>query len=80
MIVPWSERTNPGQNPKPLFKGASSPNPVSGTAQGATAHFSFVAAKAGKYALVCAFPGHAELGMWDTFIVKKGLKAPSLNT
>ncbi len=65
-------------NPTPAFKGASSPDPVSGTPPGSGANFHFVAAKVGKYRMVCAFPGHASLGMWDTMIVSKTAKTASL--
>jgi uncharacterized cupredoxin-like copper-binding protein len=30
-----------------------------------------VASKVGKYAIVCAVPGHAATGMWDAFTVVK---------
>jgi sulfocyanin len=53
------------------FKGASTPNPTSGTAKGKTEKFSFVANKVGTYAMVCAVPGHALAGMWDVFTVAK---------
>jgi uncharacterized cupredoxin-like copper-binding protein len=35
-------------------------------------HFSFVANKAGTYAIVCAVPGHAVAGMWDVLKVTRG--------
>jgi uncharacterized cupredoxin-like copper-binding protein len=41
-------------------------------------HFNFVPNKAGKYAIVCAVPGHAAGGMWDVFMVTKGGK-PSIH-
>ena len=57
------------------FRGAGSPNPVSGIGKGKTQRFSFTANKVGKYALVCAVPGHAAAGMWDVFQVTRGGKA-----
>jgi uncharacterized cupredoxin-like copper-binding protein len=65
-------------NPAPAFKGASSPDPVSGTPPGSGANFHFVAGTVGKYRMICAFPGHAALGMWDNFIVAKGAKTATL--
>ena len=61
----------------PAFQGASSPNPVSGTPAGQKQQFTFVATKAGKYALVCAVPGHVQAGMWDVLMVTKS-GAPSV--
>lgn len=51
------------------FKGSHSPNPANGVTKGVTQKFSFVAGKAGKYMMICAVPGHAQAGMWDTFVV-----------
>jgi len=58
----------------PAFQGASSPNPVSGTTPGQKQQFTFMATKVGKYALVCAVPGHVQAGMWDVLMVTKGGK------
>lgn len=77
VFEPWNENIN-SQSPKPAFAGAETPNGVAGLAPGAKASFHFKAAAAGKYRFLCAFPGHAQLGMWDTMIVQKGLKAPNL--
>jgi sulfocyanin len=57
------------------FPGAGSPNYRSGIGKGKTQRFSFMANKVGKYALVCAVPGHAAAGMWDVFQVTRGGKA-----
>jgi uncharacterized cupredoxin-like copper-binding protein len=64
-------------SPKPAFKGAETPKPSAGTAPKAKATFTFVASTAGTYRLACGVPGHAALGMWDTFIVKKGITTPT---
>jgi sulfocyanin len=77
VFEPWGENIN-SQTPTPAFPKAETPNPVAGTAPGGKESFSFKASKAGKYKFLCAFPGHAQLGMWDTMIVKSGLKAPSV--
>jgi sulfocyanin len=70
-ITPWSDRTSTSGFAT-AFKGASTANPTSGTTAGTTQTFSFVASKAGKYALVCAVPGHETAGMWDVFMVTSG--------
>lgn len=70
LFTPYNKRTSTGRYPL-AFKGATSPNATSGVAKGKTQKFSFVANKAGTYALVCAVPGHAIAGMWDTFVVAK---------
>jgi sulfocyanin len=62
----------------PAFTGASSPNPTAGSPSGATSTFSFIAAKAGKYLLVCAVPGHVAAGMWDNVVVSKAAKVGSI--
>jgi sulfocyanin len=51
------------------FKGAASPNPTTGIAAGTTQRFTFMASKAGTYALVCGVPGHEQAGMWDVLKV-----------
>jgi uncharacterized cupredoxin-like copper-binding protein len=77
VFEPFGENMN-SQSPKPAFPKAETPNPVAGTAPGGKYAFTFKATKPGKYRFMCAFPGHAQLGMWDTMFIKKGLKAPSV--
>jgi len=77
VFEPFKENMN-SQNPLPAFKGAQSPSPVAGTAPGSGANFHFVANKAGKYRIICAYPGHAALGMWDVLMVKPGIKSASV--
>jgi plastocyanin len=76
VITTYSKRTS-STGLTPVFRGASTPNPTSGTAKGKTVGFTFVANKVGKYAIVCAVPGHDVGGMWDVFMVTKGGK-PSI--
>lgn len=58
------------------FKGANSPNPSQGITSGhAPQTVTFTANKAGTYAIVCAVPGHAAAGMWDTLKVANQAKA-----
>ena len=53
----------------PAFSGANTPNPTSGTPNGQTVSFTFVASTVGTYAIVCGVPGHAVAGMWDVLKV-----------
>jgi alcohol dehydrogenase (cytochrome c) len=52
----------------PSFEGSSVENPSTGIANSTTS-FDFVADRQGRYALVCAVPGHATMGMWVWFEV-----------
>ena len=74
VVTLYNKRTSVSGFPL-AFPGARSPNPVSGIGKGKRQRFSFKATKVGKYALVCAVPGHAEAGMWDVFQVTRGGKA-----
>jgi plastocyanin len=56
-------------NPKPVFPGAETTNPIDGGAPGSKQTFHFKVTKPGKYRIVCAIPGHAALGMWDWLVV-----------
>ncbi len=77
IITPWSQRQAAGFTK--AFNGAAIPNYSSGIHKGdPAAHFSFEASKAGKYAMVCAVPGHNDLGMWDQFDVVSGLAKPEV--
>lgn len=58
----------------PVFPGAESPNPTGGTPAGGKATIRFVAAKSGKYLIICGFPGHALLGMHGVLNVTPGAK------
>ena len=53
----------------PAFPGAQIKNPQAGITKGQTATVQFMAAKAGKYLMICGFPGHALLGMYANFVV-----------
>lgn len=72
VVEPWGENYNTPQ-PKAAFPGAETKLAVDGTAPGSGQTLTFKALKPGKYRVVCAVPGHAALGMWDTLIVQKGL-------
>jgi hypothetical protein len=71
LITPYDKRNSTGTYPL-AFHGASSTNPTTGTNKGTIEHHSFVAGKVGKYAIVCALPGHEPAGMWDVLVVKSG--------
>lgn len=57
---------------EPVFAGAVTPNPTSmteSTMPGESDTITFVADRAGEYALVCYVVGHAAAGMWMPFTV-----------
>ncbi len=61
------------------FPGAQTPNPQSGTPPGQTAVARFTATKAGKYRMICGFPGHAVTGQWANFVVStSSITTPSM--
>jgi sulfocyanin len=72
-IVAFS-KSAPVSSVADAFKNAHSANPTVGVAKGTTQKFSFAANKAGKYLIICAVPGHAAAGMWDTLVVTKSAK------
>ncbi len=75
-IVPWAQHKAHAFTD--AFAGSSVPHPKQGISRGdKPSSFSFVASKAGKYAMVCEVHGHDELGMWDRFDVVSGLSAPA---
>ena len=74
VVTLYSKRTLTSGFPL-AFPGAKSKNPTNGITMGTKQSFSFKANKVGKYALVCAVPGHAVSGMWDVFQVTRGGKA-----
>ena len=60
-------------NARPAFRGAVTPHPRRGLAQGESARFSFRATRVGAYRLACLVPGHEEARMWDLLrIVRSG--------
>ena len=63
----------------PAFPGAQIPNPQAGITKGQSVNVKFTAAKAGKYLMICGFPGHALLGMYANFVVAPSpATAPSM--
>jgi sulfocyanin len=74
--LPHSLQIIPPTNPlpatalsAPAFPGAQIKNPQAGITKGQTATVQFTATKAGKYLMICGFPGHVLLGMYANFIV-----------
>lgn len=72
----FADKSSTGSHPL-AFAGASSTNPVAGTAPNARGTFSFKANKTGTYAIICEVSHHADAGMWDVFKVTKA-KQPSI--
>ncbi len=67
-VLPYSRR-QPAEARRPAFRGAATPDLVSGLPRGAQATFSFLASRPGTYELACGVSGHAAAGMWDYLIV-----------
>lgn len=59
--------------------GATSAHPTIGLPFGATAHFSFVPDRVGRYRIACLVTAHETDGMWDWFVVTRGGR-PSVRT
>ena len=61
------------------FKNAQSPDPIDGiTHDHKPQRFTFVAARAGRYMIICGVPGHASSGMWERFVVAKTARTATL--
>ncbi len=56
----------------PIFPGAATPSPTTGTAPGQTATFTFTASQVGSYRMSCLIPGHEARGMWAGLVVASG--------
>jgi len=75
VITDYTDRSSEGAHPL-AFRGASSLNPVAGTAPGATDQFSFTASRLGSYAVICEVAHHADAFMWDVLDVTRA-KTPT---
>ena len=51
------------------FPGASTPEPEGGLEPGASASFTFLAARVGTFRIACLVSGHEIDGMWDWLVV-----------
>jgi len=76
VITQFADKSSEGDHPL-AFAGASTTNPIAGTAPSATETFSFKANKVGTYAIICEVGHHADAGMWDVFKVTHA-KQPSV--
>ena len=74
-IIPFTDRLPAAAVPTPAFPGAQTKDPQAGITKGQTAVVQFTASKAGRYLMICGFPGHALLGMYGIFEV-----SPSADT
>lgn len=74
-IIPFTTTLPATALSAPAFPGAQVPNPQTGIQKGQTVNVQFTAAKAGKYLMICGFPGHALLGMYATFDVASSATA-----
>jgi sulfocyanin len=68
-IIPFTDRLPAAAVPTPAFPGAQTKDPQAGITKGQTEVVQFTASKAGRYLMICGFPGHALLGMYGIFEV-----------
>ena len=68
-VIPYTTALPATATSTPAFPGALMKNAQAGITKGQTATIQFTAAKAGKYLLICGFPGHALLGKYADFEV-----------
>ncbi len=67
----------PDKGIPPVFKGATTRDPVDGIGAGHEETITFVAVRAGKYEFMCGVLGHAFSGMWDFLVVSPTAKVPN---
>jgi sulfocyanin len=77
-VIPYTGKQPDAPPPPPVFKGATTQDPVSGIGVGKNETITFVASKAGKYEYLCGVAGHAPAGMWNYLVVSSTAKAPSV--
>ena len=56
---------------RPVFRGASTPQPQLGLESGQRASFTFRASRRGVYRFACLVPGHEVARMWDVLKVTR---------
>ncbi len=77
LVVPWEKRQ--AGELTPAFPGSDPKDYRVGFGKGsAREQYTFAADKAGRYAIVCGVPGHAQIGMWDEFDVAADAAAPEV--
>jgi len=64
---------------KPVFRGATTPQPLIGLEAGSTARFSFRASKTGVFRFTCLVPGHEAARMWDVLKITRGGKPRAID-
>jgi len=77
-VIPYTGKQPDAPPPPPVFKGATTQDPVSGIGVGKAETITFVADKAGKYEYLCGVAGHAPAGMWNYLVVSSTANAPSV--
>ena len=77
-VIPYSGKQPDAPPPPPVFKGATTRDPVSGIGVGKNETITFVAGTAGKYEYLCGVAGHAPAGMWNYLVVSSTAKVPSV--
>jgi sulfocyanin len=77
-VIPYTGKQPDAPPPPPVFKGATTRDPVSGIGVGKEETIKFVADKAGKYEYLCGVAGHAPAGMWNYLVVSSTAKVPSV--
>jgi sulfocyanin len=77
-VIPYTGKQPDAPPPPPVFKGATTQDPVSGVGVGKEETITFMADKAGKYEYLCGVAGHAPAGMWNYLVVSSTAKAPSV--
>ncbi|HET9001451.1 MAG TPA: sulfocyanin-like copper-binding protein, partial [bacterium] len=74
-VIPFTTTLPAAATSTPAFPGAVMKNAQVGITKGQSATVQFTVNKAGKYLLICGFPGHALLGMYGTFEVSPSAAA-----
>jgi sulfocyanin len=77
-VISYTGKQPDAPPPPPVFKGATTQDPVSGIGVGKEETITFVADRAGKYEYLCGVAGHAPAGMWNYLVVSSTAKAPSV--
>lgn len=76
-VVVEHTATQPDKGIPPVFKGATTKDPVDGIGAGHEETITFVAERAGRYEFMCGVFGHALAGMWDFLVVSPTARVPS---
>jgi len=77
-VIPYTGTQPDAPPPPPVFRGATTQDPVSGIGVGKNETITFVAGTAGKYEYLCGVAGHAPAGMWNYLVVSSTANVPSV--